>query len=70
MVSQKVPLYKHLQAGQCAHHLHGGSLGQDKQLQPLDDGGVDSPPPPILEAVYYWMWCQSPVVVSTVATGV
>ena len=50
MDSQKVPLYNHLQAGQCAYHLDGGSLGQDKQLQLLDDGGVDSPPPPILEA--------------------
>ena len=49
MASQKVPLYNNLQAGQCAYHLHGGSLGQDKTLQSSDDGGVDSPPPPILE---------------------
>ena len=45
------------------------ALGQDKHLQPFDDGEVSSPPPPILEAVDYWMWCQSPAVLSTVATG-
>ena len=29
------------------------ALGQEEQLQPFNDGGVGSPPPPILEAVYY-----------------